>query len=182
MPLVPLLDVPEQAVDWLWPGRLARGQKNNLRARPSSLAFQVVGAEGDTQRIDWLGPVGWSDSDLLGVQVRRTQRQRACEFLSSFLAQGPQPRRAIVKAGRAAGLTINMLRGAARALRIEYRRVGNIHRHTSYWLLPGQEIPTHLVPPGAAELDAYFRKLEAHLERNPPIPPPLGDGGSAGEG
>src|SRR5437870_1724318 len=34
MPFVPLLDVPEQAVDWLWPGRLARGHVHLLDGDP----------------------------------------------------------------------------------------------------------------------------------------------------
>jgi hypothetical protein len=118
--------------------------KNNLAPKQSSLGYELVVREQGPPAISWLGASPWGADELLARQPppRLTPRDRAREFLLGFLQAGPRTSREIWTASLAQRLSEPTLRRAKSDLDIRSRRVWADGRRLSYWLLPGQQLPT----------------------------------------
>ncbi len=156
------------------PGRRVLAQvKNNLAAAQSSLAFEVTQTEGGAATLNWLGPVAVTADDLQAPIRRRgrdpEQRDAACEFLARILADGPLAAREIWRRAEQEGISFATLRRAKTHLpvRIEWVTVNKLA--ISYWLLPGQVLPSDVKPQG--EPDPVFERLRQLEEQYPPRSP-----------
>jgi hypothetical protein len=145
--------------------------KNNLEQVPPSLAYRIVAAAEDAAQVSWLGVSTWTDADLVAANPARLRHTlRAVQFLTTLLQAGPRRQQEVLAAARQQGIGQCVLRRAAGALKISYPRVGFAHAHTTYWLLPGQQLPAHLRPALDPVLQACFDSLEADF------PPPASSG------
>jgi hypothetical protein len=111
-----------------------------------------------------------SADELLGRGPRKEHqpRDRAVDFLQSFLAGGPRTSRDIWQAAQKEALaSARTLQRAKRGLGIRCRRVYVDDRPVSYWLLPGQELPAGL------SRDPELDRMLAELEKQFPPPTPL---------
>jgi hypothetical protein len=121
--------------------------------------------------VDWLGTSPISADELLAGAARRDQgpRDRAAAFLEHCLAAGPRTSRDIWAVAQKAALSARTLQRAKRGLGIRCRRVYTDGRPVSYWLLPGQELPSGFS--GCPEFEAWLAKAEKEF----PPPTPLDD-------
>jgi hypothetical protein len=113
----------------------------------------------------WLGESTLTADALVGAGPRPAEvrpRDRACEFLTAFLQNGPRTAREIWEAVRE-GLSKRTLQRAREELSIWAEWVPDQEGARTYWLLPGQTLP---IPSG---LEPWLRPL---LEKYPP-PSPL---------
>ena len=115
--------------------------KNNLAPPQPSLAFTVEAANG-TARLNWLGASALTADELVlgggGPALPAPRRDRACDFLSEFLANGPRTSREIWDAARKQGLSVRTLYRAREELQVRVHRVAQGKSRLNYWLLPGQ--------------------------------------------
>jgi hypothetical protein len=164
------------AADPRTPGRVVLAQvKNNLAPPQPSLAYEVRPVDGAGPTICWLGPTDWTADALLAAQgpaQRPSLRDSACAFLADALAEGPRRANEIWDKARALGLSDRTVRRAREVMHLVSLRRWEDGRVTSYWALPGQELPVAREPDGAEnELDRYLREMR---ERFAP-PNPLDD-------
>ncbi len=136
--------------------------KNNFAARQPSLAYTLP---TDAARVAWAGSTAWLADDLTARRRERPARQRACEFLKTFLAAGPRTTQEIWDAALIEDLSENTLRRAKDELKITWRRVQTGTSRADYWLLKGQKAPGDIETP---ELDAWFENL---ANAYPPLTP-----------
>jgi hypothetical protein len=149
--------------------------KNNLAPPQPSLAYRVVAA-GAAPTVSWLGPTDDTADALLaaayGSPPRLGPRDCAKEFLADALRDGPRTSRDLWKEAEPRGLTRRTLHRAMEGLEVSTVRVHEGGRATSYWLLPGQELPAGVKPEDAVpDLEEWLGPLR---EQCPP-PTPLDD-------
>jgi hypothetical protein len=147
------------------PGQFVLAQsKNNLGPLAPSLGYRIISVADDLAQIEWLGPSPWYATDLVGTNPAKVGAvQRAADFVKTFLRDGPRRGRDVIAAARAQGLAKITTQRAARFLQIRYQRVvRSPHDHTTYWLLPGQEMPARVLPEGVEDLTSYFQEMEAY--------------------
>jgi AAA domain len=132
--------------------RILAVSKNNLAAKPPSLAYRVLGAafrHGDEQiptaRIAWDGTSEHTAEDLLGRPVERAapKQEEAEAFLKDALAAGPQPRAWIEKGAKAKGISWRTVERAKAALEVIVERRGEEGRRgggSYWWRLPGGQV------------------------------------------
>jgi hypothetical protein len=163
--------------DPLVPGRCVLAQVRNSLAGPQpSLAYRLTSTDGAPPTVDWLGTSPVSADELLAGAARREHeaRDKAAAFLEQFLAGGPRTSHDIWEAAQKAGLSARTLQRTKPGLDIRCRRVYSDRKPVSYWLLPGQALPT----------DSGLARWLAELEKQFPRPTPLDeeDVGGGGEG
>jgi hypothetical protein len=147
--------------------------KNNLAAAQPSLAYELVGQAGAAPTVSWLGTTEWSADQLLAgagdAPPRLSERERAREFLTAFLEDGPRTSQELWAAAQEQGLADRTLQRAKKELRISSVRVSVDGTPRSFWLLEGQEMPPANPPDGTpADLEPWLRPLR---ERFPPATP-----------
>ena len=147
--------------------------KINLAAAQPSLAYTVTPNESGPPTLSWEGPTSLNADQLLGSgpsSAPTTLFDRACDFLTGFLADGPRTSREVWVAAREENLSERTIERAKRELAIRSMRVHPDGKPLSYWLLDGQTLPATT----AAEEEAPF-DLEPWLaplrEKFPPSTP-----------
>jgi hypothetical protein len=161
------------ARDPLEPQRCVLAQvKNNLAPAQPSLAYVVTPHATDPPTLSWLGTTTWTADQLLASAkstLPNAQRDRACDFLTLFLADSPRTSREVWAAARDRDLSERTIERAKKDLSIRSVRVYAQDKRTSYWLLPGQEMPDTVkaqdVPP---DLEQWLAPLR---EQYPPSTP-----------
>jgi hypothetical protein len=152
------------------PGRCVLAQVRNSLAGPQpSLAYQLSAVDGALPAVEWLGTSLLSADALLAVAARTEYgpRDRAAVFLQQFLAAGPRTAGDIWQAAQQIALSTRTLQRAKRGLGIRSRRVHIDQRPVSYWLLPGQVLPSGLS--GSDELDRLFAEMEKQFPPRTPL-------------
>jgi hypothetical protein len=140
--------------------------KNNLAPPQASLAYTVAAADTATATITWLGPCAWTADQLLAAAASAPPavpaRDRAREFLASVLEKGPRTSRELWALTQERRLSWRTVRRAKVELQIRSVRIWADGKRLSYWLLPGQELPTSVpaeaVPPSLEEWLAPLRE------------------------
>ena len=100
--------------------------KNNIAARPDSLAFRLVSSPNDpgTAVIRWEGTSPLSAEDLCRPAPSDSPaRDEAQDWLEAELEGGPRPAADLYRAAEAAGITEATLKRAKRRLNVESKRV-----------------------------------------------------------
>jgi putative DNA primase/helicase len=145
------------ARDPLRPDRCVLAQvKNNLAAAQPSLAYVVIRQEPAPPKLQWEGPTAWTADQLLSAGPRTahvTPRDRATDFLTAFLADGPRTSREVWAAAEEQGLAERTIGRAKQELEIRSLRRFVDNKLQSYWLLPGQSLPDTAAPPADPETD-----------------------------
>jgi hypothetical protein len=144
--------------------------KNNLAPPQPSLAYRLDGPKGQTPSLSWLGPSTLTAKQLLAGPARTGPRNRASQFVKSFLANGPRSSNDLWSAAQEQGLSKRTLMRAKRHLRVLSRRACRDDVTQWYWLLPGQTLPA---APEAPSLTPNLDRYLAELERRNPPPTPL---------
>lgn len=100
--------------------------KNNIAARPDSLAFRLVSSDRDpgTAVLRWEGVSPLSAEDLCRPPAKGTARDDAADWLEAFLDDGPRASADVFGAGKAAGHSEKTLYRAKDELGIEVRKRG----------------------------------------------------------
>jgi hypothetical protein len=156
--------------------RILAQVKNNLGPPQPSLTFAIEPADPERPMVKWLGPSTLTADDLLGRRVGGSStwrpRDRACEFLTAALAEGPRTSRDLWELARKEGLSERTLNRAKQELGIRSVWLGALGRPLSYWLLPGQELPAEVsAEVSLPDLEPWLAPLR---EKYPP-PTPLDD-------
>ncbi len=118
--------------------------KNNLAPLQPGLALEVRGSADGPPVLAWLGESARTADELLGCVAappRRTERERAAAFLEEFLKDGPRTARAVWEVSRSHRLSKRTLQRACEDLGIRTPWAWVDGAATTYWLLPGQELP-----------------------------------------
>jgi hypothetical protein len=158
------------ARDPLAPGQCVLAHvRHSLAAAQPSLAYRITGTEGGLPALEWLGTSSFTADELLAGAGRRGQgpRDQATAFLTQFLAGGPRTARDIWEAAQKVALSARTLNRAKKGLGIRSRRVYADNQPVSYWLLPGQELPSEVA--GSDEVSRWI----AEMEKQYPPPNPL---------
>ncbi len=118
--------------------------KANLSRLAPSLAYTLDGsAGGDVARVVWLGESDVTAGGLLAGQEDEGERgalDDARDFLRDYLANGPEPVKAIKTAARNAGVSDATLQRAKRALGVQAIKAGFGSEGHWTWALPGKVI------------------------------------------
>jgi hypothetical protein len=144
--------------------------KNNLAPLQPSLTYTVHSQDLAAPTLSWLDPCPSTADELLAGARRpapASPRDRARDFLASFLQDGPQTSRAIWDSAREQGLAERTLNRAKRELDIRSLRVCEDGKPISYWLLPGQQLPAPSDP--EADLEAWLAPLRAQFPPSTPL-------------
>lgn len=154
------------------PGRRVLAQvKNNLAAPQSSLAFTVEGTDG-ALRLNWLGSSPLTADELLlgdsGSAAPAPRRDRACDFLTEFLANGPRTSREIWQAARRQGLSARTLYRARQEVQARVQRVADGKSRLNYWLLPDQVLRVGPVADDT-DLEPWLGPLRAKYPPSTPL-------------
>jgi len=128
--------------------------KNNYAARQPSLAYTLP---KDGPRVEWQGTSAWSADDLSVSRRLRPARERAKEFLLSFLDAGPRPCQEVWRAVKKEGMSVNTIKRAKDELGIRSQTVPGKGKEVTYWLLEDQLLPPELVP--FPEVDQFFQDM-----------------------
>jgi len=124
--------------------------KSNLGKKAWGLAYSVqavpVSGIGDQPCVAWEPePVELTADEVLAAEAARLQQgdgdENATEWLREFLAEGPQPSKAVHKAARECGYSAAAIRKAKKALKVRPRKNGFGAKAPWYWPLPGQQLP-----------------------------------------
>ncbi len=91
--------------------RILYMEKLNLAPKPQPLGFNI-----EERKVTWLGPCE--------LPHKQRPRDKATEFLQSFLADGPKPQKDIEEQAQARGLSTATIRRAKNALNIKSCKVG----------------------------------------------------------
>lgn len=129
--------------------------KNSLVAPQPSLAYRLYGTE-PAVAIEWLGESPWS-AEQLGTPQPAPQQERATEFLSAFLKDGPRLSSEVRAAARAQRIATRTLNRAAKHMGVRTRRMWRDQVLVCYWLLDGQAVPISATPD---EFDRYLADIE----------------------
>ena len=115
------------ARDPLQPQRCVLAQvKNNLAPAQPSLAYRVAPHEDGPPTLSWLGRPAWTADQLLAGRPstgHAPQRDRAVDFLTAFLADGPRTSREVWAAAQEQGLSERTIERAKHELAVRSVRV-----------------------------------------------------------
>ena len=147
--------------------------KNNLAPAQPSLAYTVTHDERQLPTLHWLGPTAWTADRLLAARTPTapaTERDRARDFLTGFLAEGARTSRDVWAAAREENLSVRTIERAKKDLEVRSVRLYADGRRFSYWLLPGQTMPD-TVPPDTAlpDLEERLAPLRAQFPTSTPL-------------
>ena len=146
--------------------------KNNLAPPQPGLAYSFPADENAPTTIFWLGTSAHTADQLLAAAGSApplpTSRERAKDFLKSILEDGPKTSTEIWRLAEEQRLSDTTLNRAKIELKITSKRVYLDHRPISYWLLPGQQLPSS-IPPEAVPPD--LEEWLAPLANASPQPP-----------
>jgi hypothetical protein len=144
--------------------------KNNYAPLQASLAFQFEN-RGAAAAIHWLGASKFSANQLLAAAGRKPDlpgpRERAKEFLIEFLKDGPRPTTEIWPEAQKLGLKLSTMNRARIEAHIDNRPIYNGQQMLSYWLLPGQKLPNHLVDGSVPDI---LELLQPMIDKYPITP------------
>jgi putative DNA primase/helicase len=131
--------------------RVMAAVKNNIGQKASSLSYRITSTyvaevEDDIGRIEWLGAVALTDSDLLQPEGEGRALDRAEEFLLEYLADGPKPSKDCEAAAKLKKIGHNTLWDAKKELGIRSRKDG-----LDRWLWA---LPSARIEPSRSESDA----------------------------
>jgi hypothetical protein len=148
--------------------------KKNLGPTQPGLAYSICGGEGVTPTVGWRGPSPWLADQLLAAAAAAPppvlERERARAFLANALEAGPRTSRELWPLAQRARLSRRTLRRARGDLKIRSVRVCAEGKRLSYWLLPGQQLPSGLSPESATpELDEYLARLNEQFPPSTPL-------------
>lgn len=134
--------------------RILAQVKNNLAPAQPSLAFEILGTGNEPPAIDWIGERPWKADELLEIRKPPplSPREKARDFLESFLKDGARTSREICAAAKKLGFSKRTLKRAKEDCEIRSRRVYQNIVPISYWLLPGQDLPAD-IPEECKEVD-----------------------------
>jgi len=96
--------------------------KINIAAPPRSLAYTLETGGNGAVRVGWKGETDMGPEDILGHERQGrppAELQEAMDFLTKFLASGPQTARKVVAEAEEAGITERTLKRAKVRLRVE---------------------------------------------------------------
>jgi hypothetical protein len=150
--------------------------KNNLAGPQPSLAYEVRGPAGGTPTVAWLEACAWTARELLKgsphAPPRLSEHDRARDFLTGFLEDGPRTSHELWAAAQEQGLSDRTVQRAKREMKIRSVRISVDGSPRTYWLLKDQA----MAPPAAPEAgpDSLEPWLGPLRERFPP-PTPLDD-------
>jgi hypothetical protein len=146
--------------------------KNNLAPPQPSLSYVLTSPLGGLATLSWTGTCDSTADQLLTrttQPARAGRRARARAFLQAFLEAGPRTSRQIWAEAQQHALRARTLQRVKRELEIRSVRVWAQGRRLSYWLLPGQELPSTLTPEEIpVDLEPWLAPLR---ERFPPTTP-----------
>jgi len=147
--------------------------KNNLAAPQPSLTFSLPEGGAAAAGLTWHGACDWTADELLGGALRSAgltgPGNRAKHFLADLLETGPRTLTDIWEQAEPLGLSERTLRRARDHLKARYERAWVDGKLTSYWLLPGQEVPGK--PCAGAETNEVKVWLRSLEEQFPPATP-----------
>lgn len=155
-------------------GRCVLAQvKNNLAPAQSSLAYRVTPNGTGPPTLTWEGPTSWTADQLMAAASGAgpaPSLDRAREFLSRFLANGPRTSREVWEAASDQDLSDRTIERAKRDLAVRSVLVGAHGNRLSYWLLPGQTLPD-TVPPEEVppDLEPWLAPLRAQYPPSTPL-------------
>ncbi len=157
------------------PGQCVLAQvKNNLAAPQPSLAYAVSPRETGPPGLSWLGFTAWTADELLSASGRNgprlSRRERAADFLTALLEDGPLTSREVWSAARKERLSERTLYRAKRDLDIRCSRVVMDGVPHSYWLLPGQALPDTIAPEDfVPDLEEWLEPLRRRFPPSTPL-------------
>jgi AAA domain len=130
--------------------------KNNLDARPISLAYGIEPDASSFARIAWRGNSLCDENALMaGPANRLRRRMHGQDFLLAILKDGPLPTRDIWAQAKELGFTPSALDRARKGLKIRTVRThAGTKNQKNYWLLPDQRLPVD------ADIDDLARSME----------------------
>jgi hypothetical protein len=120
--------------------------------------------------VRWLGRSPWSADQLLAGSPRPSPGAplaTAQEFLSSFLKEGPRTSQEVWAEAQGRGLSVSTLNRAKAELEVRSQRVHRDGTQRSYWLLPGQHLPS-----GDPQWDAAVEAMRKYCPPRVPIDDP----------
>ncbi len=151
-------------------------QKNTYRGKQPSRLFQVERAEGQSEKLTWLGESACTNDRLLGRPERAPRLapalERARAFLVEFLKAGPRLSDDVWRAAQELGLSDRTVGRAKPEAQVRCVRTWSEGQCRSYWMLPGQQLPDGLVPEGGPR---GLEKWLAPLRQEFPAANPLDD-------
>jgi len=161
------------ARDPLLPERSVLAQiKNNLACPQPSLAYIMNPHASGLATLSWVGPTFWTADQLLaraGGAPHAFQRDRACDFLTTFLKEAPRTSREVWAAVQEQDLAERTIRRAKDDLEIRSKRIYADGKPLSYWLLPGQTLPDTVIRDQLpSDLEPWLAPLR---EKFPPSSP-----------
>jgi hypothetical protein len=162
--IAPDPEVPER--------RVLAQVKNNLAPPQPSLAYQLLAGDGGPPTLSWLGPSPWAADQLLarhGPPPPASPRDRARDFLTTFLEAGPRTSRDIWAEAQRLDLTEHTLRRAKHDLEVRSERVWAGGRRLSYWLLPGQQLPADEAAKDEYDLEPWLAPLREQFPPSTPL-------------
>jgi hypothetical protein len=162
------------ARDALQPDRCVLAQvKNNLAPAQPSLAYRVTIDASGNPTLSWIGTTTWTADQLLAVSPNpapATQRDRACDFLKGFLADGPRTSREVWIAARNQDLSERTIERVKHELSVRSVLVGTRTNRVSYWLLPGQTLHDTMPSEDApCDLEPWLAPLREQFPRSTPL-------------
>jgi hypothetical protein len=109
--------------------RVMAAVKNNIGRKAESLSYRitpqyVAAVEDEIGRIEWLGPVALTDSELLQPEAASKAVGRAIEFLLEYLNDGPRPSDDCKAAAKAQHIGRDPLWEAKSELHVKARKDG----------------------------------------------------------
>jgi hypothetical protein len=148
--------------------------KNNLAAAQPSLAYVVSPRDTGPPVLSWLGPCARSADELLTasgrVGPRRAPRERAVDFLTGLLADGPRTSREVWAAAQEEDLSERTINRAKCDLGIQSLRVMVEGALQSYWLLRGQQLPDTIPPEDVPpDLEEWLEPLRRRFPPSTPL-------------
>ncbi len=123
--------------------RLSRhaGSPGSWAAIRNAISGSCYTLPKDGPRVQWEGESMWS-ADELASRRARPSRERAREFLRTFLAAGPRTVNDVYAAGLELGASRPTIRRAKDDLGIRCQAVLYGSNRTDYWLMENQNLPT----------------------------------------
>jgi hypothetical protein len=161
------------ARDPLLPQRCVLAQvKNNLAPAQPSLAYSVTPHESGPPTLSWLGPTAWTADQLLtgrACSSHATQFERACEFLNTFLADGPRTSRDVWAVAREHALSDRTIERAKKELDVRSVLRFEGGKRLSYWFLENQKLPGEAPDDDPADLEPWLAPLREQFPPGTPL-------------
>jgi hypothetical protein len=142
--------------------------KNNLAKMPAPLAFRLVQNEGDSvPHVEWID----GDADISARELLRepdaegsSSVDKATEFLSEFLADGPRSTKEAEKAARSQGISSRTLDRARKLLKVKSFKGKGTFSSDWFIALPSEAHPCDGSSPSAADPAKSANEIELHQE------------------